>query len=134
MHAAGHSCRFGAALCASSVLWYVYASADQAVIALLFDPSALGLYAMAFMIASLPLEKVSTTINQVAFAIYCRLQDDPIRLKDWFLRLLALRALAIFPALAGLALVADDLVALAARRQVGARPSTTSGSLPPLSA
>src|SRR5262249_3525686 len=74
----------------------------------LLGPIFLGYYSLAFQLISLPVQKLTATANQVMFPVYCRLQGDRVRLRDWFLRLTALQACVGLPVLAGMALVAPD--------------------------
>jgi teichuronic acid exporter len=103
--------RFGWIIAASTVLWYIYANADSTVIALSLGPVSLGYYSVAFQLISIPVDKLSG-INQVAFVAFSKLQDQPERLRNWFVRLLILRMAIAWPVLAGLALVAKDAVQL----------------------
>jgi teichuronic acid exporter len=100
--------RFGVHVSAGSLLWFAYSNADYAVVAALLGPVALGYYALAFQLISLPVHKLTTAANQVMYSVYCRLQDDRARLRDWYLRLLVLQSFLALPALAGMALVAAD--------------------------
>jgi O-antigen/teichoic acid export membrane protein len=57
-------------------------------------------------------QKIVTNTNQVAYAVFCRLQNDRERLRDWFLRLTVMHGFIGMPALVGLALVAEDAFGL----------------------
>ncbi len=76
-------------------------------------PIALGYYSIAFMLISLPVEKIVAACNQVAFPIFCRMSDDRERVRDWYLRLSILFGFLATPALVGLALVAHDAILVA---------------------
>jgi O-antigen/teichoic acid export membrane protein len=104
--------RFGWTIAASTVLWYIYVNADSTIIAVSLGPVSLGHYSVAFQLISIPVDKISGTMNQVTFVVYCKLRDQPDRLRHWFAHLLILRMAAAWPALAGLALVAEDAVQL----------------------
>jgi len=104
--------RFGWTIVASTVLGYIYGNADRTIIAVSLGPVLLGYYSVAFQLISFPVYKVTGAINQVAFVAFCKLQDQPERLRHWFARLLKLRMAAAWPALAGVALVAKDGVQL----------------------
>jgi O-antigen/teichoic acid export membrane protein len=103
---------FGIHISLASLLWFVYSHADQAIIGKLAGPVALGYYALAFQLISLPVQKLTAHANQVAYPVFCRLQHDRRRLRDWYLRLAALLACLGMPALAGMALVAEDAFAV----------------------
>jgi O-antigen/teichoic acid export membrane protein len=102
--------RFGMMISAGSLLWFVYSNSDFAVISALLGPDILGHYSLAFQLISIPVQKLSTTVNQVAFAAFCRIQDDPERMRRWFAQLVLLLTLISAPAMIGMALVADDAI------------------------
>jgi O-antigen/teichoic acid export membrane protein len=92
----------------AGLLWFAYSNSDFAAAGALLGPIALGYYALAFQLVSLPVQKISAHVNQIMFPVFCRLQDDRARARDWFLRLTVLVAAVTTPALVGMALVADD--------------------------
>ncbi len=104
--------RYGLHVCGATLLWFIYENADFAVLGLLLGPVALGYYALAFQLISLPVEKLTANVNQVTFAVFCKLQHDRERVRSWFLRLAVLLSFVAMPALIGLALVADDALPL----------------------
>ncbi len=93
---------------AATALWFFYSNSDFAVVGLLLGATTLGVYSLAFQIMSMPVQKLSASLNQLVFAVFCRLRDDGARLKNWYLRLTALILAIGAPSLAGLALIADD--------------------------
>jgi O-antigen/teichoic acid export membrane protein len=105
---AGSLLSFGLHVSGASLLWFIYSNADYAIIGKLAGPVALGYYALAFQLISLPVQKLTANVNQVAYPVFCRLQHDRGRLRDWYLRLTVLLSFVGAPALAGMALVAED--------------------------
>jgi PST family polysaccharide transporter/lipopolysaccharide exporter len=57
-------------------------------------------------------QKLTANCNQVAYPVFCRLQGDRARLRNWYLRLTVLLGVFGLPVLAGMALVAQDAFAL----------------------
>jgi len=104
--------RYGLIITASSLVWYLFESADYAVISAMLGQVTLGYYALASLIVKAPREKMSVSINHIMFVTFCTLQDNPQRMRSWFIRLFVLQLLIACPALIGLALVADDAVPL----------------------
>ncbi len=100
--------RYGMQVSLSALFWYSYSNSDFAAVGALLTAESLGFYALAFQLISLPVQKISASANQIMFAVYCRMQDDPVRRRDWFLRLTVLQNFVAMPALAGMALVASD--------------------------
>jgi teichuronic acid exporter len=109
--------RFGLHVTGAGFLWFLYSNADFAVVGKVLGTVALGYYALAFQLMSLPVQKLTATVNQIAYPVFCRLQDDRPRLGDWYLRLTVMLSFLGTPILAGLALVAEDafLVVLGAK-------------------
>jgi O-antigen/teichoic acid export membrane protein len=103
---------FGIHVSLGSLLWFVYSNSDYAIVGRLAGPVALGYYALAFQLISLPVQKLTANVNQVAYPVFCRLQHDRPRLRDWYLRLTVLLGFFGVPALAGMALVAEDAFAV----------------------
>jgi len=97
----------GAKLCS-----VVFRNADYAIVGRLLGPVALGYYTFAFMLVSLPMDKIVGTCNQITYPIFCRLGNDRQRIRDWYLRLSVMFGSVGTPALVGLALVANDAIPL----------------------
>jgi len=100
--------KFGVHVSLGALLWFAYSNADYAVVSKLIGPAALGYYALAFQLISLPVQKLTGNVNQAVYPLYCRLQHDRPRLRDWYLRVTALLSLLGMPVLGGMAIVAED--------------------------
>ncbi|MFO0907029.1 MAG: lipopolysaccharide biosynthesis protein [Isosphaeraceae bacterium] len=99
---------YGLWISGGSFLWYFYSNSDFAVVGRLEGPVVLGYYSLAFQLMSLPAQKITANINQVAFPVFCRLQGDRAKVREWFLRLSVLMNAVVLPTLLGGALVAAD--------------------------
>jgi O-antigen/teichoic acid export membrane protein len=104
--------RFGLHVSGASLLWFLYNNSDFAALGTFGGLEVLGFYAVAFQLMTLPMQKLSAHVNHVMYAVFCKLQDDRARVRNWFLRLTVLQTFVIVPALAGLALVAADAIPL----------------------
>jgi O-antigen/teichoic acid export membrane protein len=104
---------FGLHVSLGSLLWFVYSNCDFAVVGKVVGAAALGSYALAFQLISLPVQKLTANVNQVVYQVFCRLQHDRARVRDWYVRLTVLLGFLGVPTLAGMALVADDAFAVA---------------------
>ena len=102
--------RYGMTLNLGSLIWFTNSNADAAVIASRLGATALGYYSLAFQIISMPADKLAASVNQIAFAVYCRLQSGPDGLARACIRVISLLFAVTAPALIGLALVAGDVV------------------------
>jgi PST family polysaccharide transporter len=104
--------KFGLHASVASLLWFVYSNSDFTIIGKLIGATALGYYALAFQLISLPVQKLTANTNQIVYPVFCRLRSDPALLRDWYLRLTVLLGFLGMPALAGMALVAEDAFAV----------------------
>jgi teichuronic acid exporter len=109
--------RFGGHTTLAGVGWYVYGSADAIVIGRLLTTAALGAYGIAATLASAPLIQVSALLSRVTAGIFSAVQGDRELLHRYIHRLLEGQTLIIFPAAAGLALVASDFIPLVLGRE-----------------
>lgn len=115
-----HSLTFTRHQLSSNLAWYAYSSSDMLIAGKLLGPAGVGLYSFAHLLArSLP-EKVTSLVVRVTPAFFSAVQDDVPALRRYVLRLTESLALITFPALVGLALVAEDLLALIGPQWTGA--------------
>jgi PST family polysaccharide transporter len=92
--------------------WYAYSNADFLIVGKAMGEGPLGVYTVAWTLASLPVEKLTATIGKVAGPVFAAANRDPGVLRRYLLRLTEAIALVVFPATTGLALVAPDFVDL----------------------
>lgn len=102
--------KFGANIVGSRLLWYFYSKTDFVIVGKVVGEHGLGIYSMAFQIASVPLDKVAEIVNPIAYASFSKLQDDLEELRIYFLQFTKGICLILFPALCGLAIIAEELV------------------------
>lgn len=104
---------FGWHIVVSRVAWYLYTTADFAIIGRLFDKVTLGGYGFAWNLASIPVTKISSMVGQVTPAIFSAVQNDKEQLRRYMLKLTEGLAFVTFPISVGLALVAREFVLVA---------------------
>ncbi len=95
------------------VAWYTYLNADFLLVGRLLQRQALGVYTFAWTLTNLPVEKITALVSHVSPAYFSALQDDRAGLRRYVLALTEGLATLALPMTVGLALVADDFVALA---------------------
>jgi len=71
---------------------------------------ALGIYGRAYQLINLPNENLGTTIWSAMFPALSRVQNDPVRLRHYFLKGYSLFLSLIIPITMGGALFADDII------------------------
>jgi PST family polysaccharide transporter len=92
--------------------WYGYSNADFLIVGKVMGEGPLGIYTVAWTLASLPVEKLTALVGRVAGPVFAAAKHDRALLRRYFLRLTEAIALVVFPASVGLALVAPDFVDL----------------------
>lgn len=89
--------KFGVPLAGANFLNYMLLNADAAFIAVLVGPALLGIYTLAFSVASWSTSVLGATINSVAMPAFSALRRDTEQLKGALLRWSRLVALAALP-------------------------------------
>jgi O-antigen/teichoic acid export membrane protein len=101
---------FGANITGQRVLWYVNSSADIALVGKLLGDQALGVYSVAFQLATLPTSKLFGVLNRIAFPAYARLQHDNRQATDYFVTSVRLAWFIFCPLLWGMSSVSHEFV------------------------
>lgn len=89
--------KFGVPLAGANFLNYMLLNADAAFIAVLVGPALLGIYTLAFSVASWSTSVLGATINSVAMPAFSALRRDAAQLTEALVRWSRLVALAAFP-------------------------------------
>lgn len=110
--ALGPTVEYARHLVISSVAWYMYSSADFAVVGRVAGLSALGYYQFAWNVAQLPGEKLANVLQSVVGPFFGAIGDDVRALRHYFLVLSELLVSIMLPVLSGFALVSPIAVPL----------------------
>jgi PST family polysaccharide transporter len=90
--------------------WASYDNSDFIVAGKVLGEAPLGAYTLAWTLAQTPLEKLTTLINRVTPSVFAKIQSDSAALRRYLLNISGFMALVVFPAVIGVALVADEFV------------------------
>jgi O-antigen/teichoic acid export membrane protein len=101
---------FGSKMFGTRLLSYLNLNADNLLVGRFLGTIALGFYALAYNVMFAPLIRVTAPIQQVLIPAFSRLQDEPERLGQVWLRGSRLSAAVSLPAFLGMAIVAPDFV------------------------
>ena len=101
---------FGKFLFLGSLFWYFRASLDKAAVGKLLGVEALGFYAIALNISNLVNDYIVSRVQTVLFPAFAKLQDDPGKLRDTFLRIFKFVFLFALPFGCGLYLLGGDFL------------------------
>lgn len=105
-----HALTFSEHIVVGRLSWYAYSNSDFFVAGRILGTAALGLYTMAWSLASTPVEKITAMVTRIAPAFFAAVQHDHAELRRYLLALTEGMAMLAFPAAIGLALVAPDFV------------------------
>jgi PST family polysaccharide transporter len=104
--------KFSGHIMVSSLSWYGYSNADFLVAGRVLGQAALGAYTLAWTLATIPLEKVTTIVSTVSYSYFSACQNDSAALRRYLRILTEGLSIITFPATIGLGLVAGDFVRL----------------------
>ena len=108
----GQAISFGGYVTITRILWLSYSQSDIIIVGKLLGKQLLGVYSVALNLASLPMEKISGIINQVAFPAFATIQTETQKIASHFLKSVRVMSLVAFPISWGISSIAPELVNL----------------------
>jgi O-antigen/teichoic acid export membrane protein len=104
---------YGLHITSTRIFWYLYTNADKAIVGKLLGSKALGIYDMAFSLATLPSAQVTTLVVNVAAPLFSRVQENVSELTQILLKLTRGLAYVTYPALVGMLVCSRELITVA---------------------
>ena len=101
---------FGGYVALSRVMLYLYLQADMIVGGRMLGKEQIGFYSVGMHLASMPMQRVSAILNEVAFPAFARIQENRARVAHHVLQAIRLAGLCAFPVFWGMGAVAPELV------------------------
>ena len=101
---------FGTTITFNRIIWYFYSQADIFIAGKLLGKDSLGAYSIAVTLATLPMQKISSIINEIAFSSFSRIQNDKEKISAATIKSVELMGVVSIPLLWGLASVAPELI------------------------
>jgi O-antigen/teichoic acid export membrane protein len=108
----GRIVKFGAHVTGQQMVWYLSTNFERIVIGKVLGQQALGLYSVANNLAMLPMTKLMSLVNQIAFPAFSRLQNDIEVSRGYFLKGVEVISVVSFPLLWGMSSVGHEFVAV----------------------
>jgi O-antigen/teichoic acid export membrane protein len=103
---------WGMPLAGSSLLFRFYDNSDYLVIGKLLGAPALGAYTLAFRLATMVNDKISSVVNRVSFPSFSAMQDDVDSVVRHWLSVTRKLAWLNFPVLVAIAMNAEDFISI----------------------
>lgn len=101
---------FGLPLLGTGSLNYWTRNIDNLLIGRFWGDEALGFYEKSYRLMLLPVSNLTRVISKVMFPSLSKIQDDPVKVKRIFLRLIGAVSLFAFPVSIGLSILAEPLI------------------------
>lgn len=102
--------RFGGTLTLNGLVMYIASNFEKVLLGRFWGIDALGIYGRAYQLSNIPTENLNSAVGGVTFAALSRLQDEPARLKGFFLKGYTLTLSLTVPVTFTCALFADDMI------------------------
>jgi O-antigen/teichoic acid export membrane protein len=104
---------YGLHITSSRIFWYIYTNADKAIVGKLLGIKLLGVYDMAFSLATLPSGQVTSLVVNVASPLFAKLQNQFTELNSVVLKLTRGLAYITYPTLIGMLVCSRELIMVA---------------------
>jgi O-antigen/teichoic acid export membrane protein len=102
--------RFGGTITLNGLVVYLAYNIEKVLLGRYWGAEALGLYGRAYQLVNIPTDNLNSAAGGVAFAALSRVQNEPQRLKSYFLNGYSLVLALTLPLTIVAALFADDLI------------------------
>jgi len=110
MRGMGSLMAFGGQLSAAVIMRFVYSQADVFIAGKMLGKELVGFYSVSMHLASLPVQKISSVVNQVAYPAFARAQQTPEAIAGYVLKGVRLLSFVSFPVLWGISSISDEMV------------------------
>jgi PST family polysaccharide transporter len=101
---------FGGTVTLNAVIAYLAYNIDKILLGRFYGAEALGLYGRAYQLTNLPTENLTATIGVVAFPALARVQNEPSRLRTYFLKGYSSFLSLVVPITVACALFSEDII------------------------
>lgn len=105
-----HMIRFGGALTLNGLIMYLAMNLDKVLLGRFCGVDALGIYGRAYQLVNIPTDNLNSAAGGVVFAALSRLQNNPSRLRSFFLKGYSLVLSLTVPIALLSALFGDDII------------------------
>jgi O-antigen/teichoic acid export membrane protein len=102
--------RFGGTAKLNGLIVYIAYNLEKVLLGRFWGAEALGMYGRAYQLINIPTENLNSASGGVAFAALSRLQDDPNRFKNYFLKGYSVVLAMTLPITIACALFANDII------------------------
>ena len=101
---------FGGTITLNGLVIYIASNFDKVLLGRFWGADVVGIYGRAYQLINIPTDNLNQAAGEVAFAALSRLQDDPNRLKSYFLKGYSLVLAMTVPITIACALFGGDII------------------------
>jgi O-antigen/teichoic acid export membrane protein len=102
--------RFGGTMTLNGLVAYVAYNLEKVLLGRFWGPVAIGIYGRAYRLINIPTDNLNAAAGEVTFSALSRLQEQPARLRSYFLKAYSLVLALTLPITVAFALFSDDVV------------------------
>ncbi|HTT22817.1 MAG TPA: lipopolysaccharide biosynthesis protein [Candidatus Sulfotelmatobacter sp.] len=106
----GSMMRFGGTMTVTGIIVYFASNFEKVLLGRFWGADAIGIYGRAYQLIRIPTDILNGAIGEVAFSALSRLQDEPRRLRSYFLKGYSLVLSLTLPATVACGVFAPDLI------------------------
>jgi PST family polysaccharide transporter len=106
----GSLMRFGGALTVNGLIVYIASNFEKVLLGRFWGADAIGIYGRGYQLIRIPTDTLNGAVGEVAFSALSRLQQEPERLRRYFLRGYSLVLALTLPATFACCVLATDLI------------------------
>jgi O-antigen/teichoic acid export membrane protein len=104
--------RFGGTITLNGLVVYIASNFEKVLLGRFWGANTLGIYGRAYQLVNIPTDNVNSSVGEVAFSALSRLQDDPSRLRSYFLKGYSVVLAMTLPITMACAIFADDMISV----------------------
>lgn len=104
--------RFGGTITLNGLVVYVAYNFEKVLLGRYWGAGAVGIYGRAYQLINIPTDNLNSSVGEVAFSALSRVQSEPQRLKNYFLKGYAFVLALTLPVTVYCAIFADSLIAV----------------------
>lgn len=104
--------RFGGTVTLITALMYVAYNFEKVLLGRFWGAEAVGIYGRAYQLSNIPTDNLNSTLGGVAFSALSRVQDDPVRFRNYFLKGYSLIISLTIPITVGVAIFAPEIISV----------------------
>lgn len=106
----GSMLKFGSTAMINNVIVYFAYNMDKVLLGRFWGAQVLGIYGRAYQLVNMPTQNLNTTITLVAFPALSRLQNQPERLRSYFLKGYGLYLALVMPITFACGIFGEDII------------------------